>query len=46
MNQKVYLMTKYILDNYGKEYFLKLLIDKEYTLKETPKIYKQIKKDN
>ena len=41
-----YLMTKYILDNYGKEYFLKLLTDKEYTLKETPKIYKQIKKDN
>ena len=39
-----YLMTKYILDNYGKEYFFKLLNDKDYATEETPKIYKQIKK--
>jgi hypothetical protein len=41
-----YLITKYILDTYGREYFFKLLSDKDYTLKETPKIYNQIKKDN
>lgn len=41
-----YLMVKYILDNYNKEYFFKLLSDKDYALKETPKIYNQIKKDN
>lgn len=41
-----YLITKYILDNYGKEYFFKLLSNKDYALEETPKIYKQIKKDN
>ena len=41
-----YLMTKYILDNYGKEYFLKLLTNKEYVLEETPKIYEHIKKNN
>lgn len=41
-----YLMVKYILDNYGKEYYLKLLSDNDYALEETKKIYKQIKKDN
>ena len=41
-----YQITKYILDNYEKEYFFKLLSNKDYALKETPKIYKQIKKDN
>jgi hypothetical protein len=41
-----YQMTKYILDNYDKEYFFQLLSDKDYALEETPKIYKQIKKNN
>lgn len=41
-----YLITKYILDNYGKEYFFKLLSNKELALEETKKIYKNIKKDN
>ena len=41
-----YLMVKYILENYDKEYFFKLLNDKDFALEETPKIYKQIKKDN
>ena len=41
-----YLMVKYILDNYGKEYFFKLLSDNDYALEETKKIYEEIKKDN
>ena len=41
-----YLMIKHILDNYDKEYFFKLLSDNDYAVKETKKLYKEIKKDN
>ena len=41
-----YLMVNYILENYGKEYFFKLLSDNDYALEETKKIYEEIKKDN
>ena len=36
-----YLMGKYLLNNYDKEYTLKLAKDKELLIKDTPKIYKE-----
>jgi len=39
-----YLMTKYIIEKYGKEYFLKLVIDSKLATDETPRIYEEAKK--
>ena len=46
MNGKVsytnyYIMGKYLLDNYDKEYILKLAKDRELLIKDSPKIYKE-----
>ena len=38
-----YLMTKYILDNYGRKYFLKLIIDNKLAEEVTPKLYEEAK---
>lgn len=37
-----YLMTKYIVDNYGREYFLKLL-DNKLAKEETPRLFEEAK---
>ena len=38
-----YLMVKYILDEYSREYFLKLLIHNDLALSETPYLYDEAK---
>ena len=38
-----YLLTKYILEKYGKEYFLKLLRNQDLALEETPRLYEEAK---
>lgn len=38
-----YLMVKYILDEYGKDYFLKILLHDDLALSETQYIYEQAK---
>lgn len=38
-----YLMTKYIVDTYGRDYFLKLIIDNKLAEEVTPKLYEEAK---
>ena len=38
-----YLLTKYILEKYGKNYFIKLLENKEKALSETPRLHEEAK---
>ena len=39
---EAYLMTKYILEEYGKDYFMKLFLDRELAKNETPKIFEEV----
>lgn len=48
LNEKVsyiyyYTMFSYVLDEYGKNYILKLIKDLDYLKKETPKLYEEVK---
>ncbi len=38
-----YLMTKYIVDTYGSDYFKKLIVDNNLALNETPRLYEEAK---
>ena len=38
-----YVMTKFIIDNYGKDYFIKLYSSKELSYKEIPRLYEEAK---
>ena len=38
-----FLMTKYIVEEYGREYFLELVVDNELAIKETPRLYEEVK---
>ena len=38
-----FLITKYIIENYSHDYFIKLLSNKDYALKETSKLYLEAK---
>ncbi len=39
-----YLLTKYIIEEYGKDYFLELFGNKELSIKEIPRLYEEAKK--
>ena len=38
-----FVLTKYILDNYDKEYFLELVSDDDYAEEELPRLYEETK---
>lgn len=38
-----YTMFEYVLDEYGKDYILKLIKDLDYLKKETPRLYEEVK---
>ena len=39
-----YLMVKYIIENYGKEYYLRLISDNKLAISETPILYYESKR--
>lgn len=40
-----YLLTKYIIEKYGKEYFLELFRNRELAIKETPRLFEELQKE-
>ena len=40
-----YLLTKYIIEKYGKEYFLELFRNRELAIKEAPRLFEELKKE-